>query len=109
MKTNAKTIDYKGQTCTAHRVDVYVKRGAYSHGYVKGWELRNAEGSVVVNPEPLRCASAYEYQTARFTTLASLKNWVEGENEHDAAMAKRKLLRQTNHELLNMPVKTGEE
>lgn len=85
----AKEMIYKNELCTAHRVDVYVKRGAYKHGYVKGWELRNNEGEVIVDPRPLTCASAYAYQTARFPKLEDLKSYVEDVNDHHAMLVRR--------------------
>lgn len=87
---SAKTMIYKGEACNARRVDVYVKRGAYAHGHVKGWELCNDAGAVVVDSQPSRASSAYEYQAARFPTLSSLRSWVDSENAHVARWEERR-------------------
>ena len=72
-----KTISYRGRECVAVRDEFYVKRGPYTHGWIFGWELRDANtGDVVISGDPGQPRSSYEVQKARFRTKADLMRYI---------------------------------
>lgn len=76
-----KTIIFKGKECKAERVSFYAKRGPYTHGWVKGWQLVDMDGNVVVHGDCGRPSSAYAYQSARYQTRARLMEDVSFQQE----------------------------
>lgn len=75
------SVIFRGGQCSAERVNFYVKRGPYTHGYVKGWQLVDMTGKVVISGDPGRPSSAFEYQTARYPTRKFLMDDVQHMNE----------------------------
>jgi len=68
-----KTITYEGRECKAVRSDFYVKRGEYSHGWIKSWELHDAEtGTVVVSGKPWMARAAYDFVKPKYATKKEL-------------------------------------
>lgn len=75
------SIEFKGQECKAERVGITVKKGAYEHKSVKGWQLVDKEGNVVINGHPGNPKSAYEYQQPKYKTRKELLEDVDYYNE----------------------------
>lgn len=77
-----KHVVYEGIPALAQRVQFYVKRGAYNHGYVWGWQLvkQDDHDSILISGEPGRPLHSEEFQNARFKTLNALLETVADDN-----------------------------
>lgn len=78
----SKSININGEDYIAKREKFYVKRGAYEHNYVFGWNLYNQAGKLVIDSDPGRARNPYEYQKARYVTFKELMYRVEDINEY---------------------------
>ena len=87
------TIEFKGQTCKAERVNIILKKGAYEHKGVKGWQLVDMKGNIVINGNPGKPRAAYEYQQPKYKTRKALLEDVDYYNEcwreHNARKASK--------------------
>lgn len=75
------TISFQGKECKLERVGIYVKRGAYTHGLVKGWQLVDMDGNIIISGQPGQPRFAEEYQKPRYETKKSLLSAIEDQQE----------------------------
>lgn len=75
------TIMVEGVECELERVEFYLKKGAYSHAYVKGWQAVDMNGEIVISGDPGAARSAEEYQQPKFKTKKELVYSIEFDNQ----------------------------
>jgi len=87
----AKQVMMNGIAHVARREDIHVKRGEYTHGDVKGWNLYEADtGRLVISSDPGRPRSSYEFQQAKYPTFADLMDAVHDLEDHLKSLAARR-------------------
>lgn len=87
----AKQVMMNGIAHVARREDIHVKRGEYTHGDVKGWNLYEVDtGRLVISSDPGRPRSSYEFQQAKYPTFADLMDAVHDLEDHLKSLAARR-------------------
>jgi len=72
-----KSFEHNGRECYAVRSDFYVKRGPYTHGWIKGWELWEVgTDKIIVSGDPGQPHSSYEFQKPKHPTKRALLIWI---------------------------------